>query len=197
MPEDIRREIPRLAKLPPSLVGELGPLVTAFVLEGMSPSLGEQLSRLGNAYAVEDTDLVSWLRVSRWLIRQSSATAISAEELASDIQLLWPDDPAVFALLLATYARVRDQVRDELVSSALKKHGNLLADVDWRIDYISSERHVPRIDTHVAMVTLRYHTGAGEERLTLQMTLHHLQRLARLFASLAERLEGPHAPGQP
>ncbi len=191
-PEDILRDATRLEKLSAAAIERLGPLLVRCVLEPMTQELGELLSRYCLQHEAAEADLGHVVKVCRWLLRNASAMDLPVEALEADARLLWNDNDAIVKTLQEVYPPINTQVRGELLKNTLVKHGNVLTDVDWRVDYVASDRHTPRINAHVAMVTLNYATASGEERLTLQMTPDHLQRLAQVFSALAQKTaKGP------
>jgi hypothetical protein len=115
---------------------------------------------------------------------------LSVEELAEDLALLWPAPSGSLLgdALRRGYEQLKAVLRAELIGEALLKHGNVLTDVDWRLDAMVSERQAAKLAVPVALVTLAYRDGERGRRLTLQITPDKLERLAQIFGALAQKI---------
>lgn len=195
LPDDQRLAAERGRKLPESALKAIGPLLGPTVLQPVTPQLGEQLSHFCLQHEIAEADLGHLLKVCRWLLREAVATNLGPAELEADIAALWPEPGALGEVLLEHYEPIKQALRVQLVSDALVKHGNVLVDVDWRIDQLRSERHAPRLEVPIAVVTLAHRTADAQGRLTLQLTPADLQNLASVFTALAQktRLAAPSA----
>jgi hypothetical protein len=190
-PDDLVHGAGRVAKLTAAAITGLGAILRACVTQPMTPELGQRLSQFCLAHEVAEADLGHVVRVSRWLLREASAADLGDEDLKIDARALFGDDDALVDLLAVEYAAVRGHVRRELVSDALLKHGNVLVDVDWRVDVVAADRNALRLGTPIAVVTLAYKNADRVERLTLQLVPDQLQKLQQMFAALAQRTLRP------
>ncbi|HHH29150.1 MAG TPA: hypothetical protein ENK57_12505, partial [Polyangiaceae bacterium] len=195
LPDEQRVAAERGRKLPESALKALGPLLGPTVLQPVTPQLGEQLSHFCLQHEIAEADLGHLLKACRWLLREAAAANVTRAELEADIAAVWPEPGALGEVLLEHYEPIKQSLRVQLVSDALVKHGNVLVDVDWRIDQLRSERHAARLDVPIAVVTLAHRSADDQGRLTLQLTPTDLQNLASVFTALAQktRLASPKA----
>ncbi len=187
LPSELRQEAERIQRLPKSVLGELGPILQACVFQPMTAEVGEQLSRFCVQHEVAEADLGGVLKFCGWLLREASALDLSTDELGEDIRAVFGEAEQLAPILRDNYGPFKRVVRDELLADALVNHGNVLADVDWRVDTIVTERQAPKLGTSIALVTLAYRHAEGTGRLTLQVTPERLARLAQMFAALAQK----------
>jgi hypothetical protein len=187
LPEELRRDAERLDKLSPAALASMGELLQACALLPLTRDLGEALSRFCLKHELAEADLGRIVNVCRWLLHEASAVDLSCQELAEDVAAIWPRPGALGDVLRKGYPAIKLGLREQLLGEALVRHGNVLVDVDWRLDTITGERHAPKLGVPIALVTLTY-TGAEQaRRLTLQVTPDKLERLAQIFAALAKK----------
>ncbi len=185
--EDIVESAARAGRLSAAAARELAPVLRPSVMASMTPELAQRLTRYCAAHEIAEADLGHVLRVARWLIREASAMDLGAEDLTADATTLFGDHAELIALLGGEYDALRPALRKELITDALIRHGNVLEDIDWRIDIVTADRRAPRVGLPVAMVTLSYRNAEKSDRLTLQLTPEQLQRLEVVFAALAQK----------
>ncbi len=115
---------------------------------------------------------------------------LSVDELGEDLALVWPSPggSALCEALRRAYEPIKALLRAELIGDSLLKHGNVLTDVDWRLDALLSERQAAKLGVPVALVTLAYRDAERSRRLTLQITPDKLERLAQIFGALAQKI---------
>jgi hypothetical protein len=187
VPQDIVESATRAARLSASATRELSPVLRPSVMASMTPELAQRLNRYCAAHEIAEADLGHVLRVARWLIREASAIDLSPEDVTGDATTLFGDHPELIALLGREYEALRPVLRKDLITDALLRHGNVLDDIDWRIDVVTADRRAPRVGLPVAMVTLSYRSAEKAERLTLQLLPEQLQRLEAVFGALAQK----------
>lgn len=187
VPQDIVESASRAARLSGAAARELSPVLRPSVMVSMTPELAQRLNRYCAAHEIAEADLGHVLRVARWLIREASAIDLGAEDLTSDATTLFGEHAELIALLGREYDALRPALRKDLITDALVRHGNVLDDIDWRIDVVTTDRRAPRVGLPVAMVTLSYRNAEKAERLTLQLLPEQLQRLEAVFGALAQK----------
>lgn len=191
MPDDLRKEAQRLDKLEDRLIAALPRLLAPCVLAPMSAELGQELSRLCLRFEVAEADLGHVVRAVRWLLREAAAVDLDKADLETDVRAIWPEPRGLTAVLLGEYDAIKQDLRAQLLMDALTKHGNVLSDVDWRVDYVASDRNAARLLSPVALVTLSYRDAEKTGRLTLQLLPEQITRLQQVFAALAQRARKP------
>lgn len=191
MPDDLRRDAQRLDKLTDRMIEALPSVLAPAVLAPMSAELGQQLSRLCVRHEVAEADLGHVIRVVRWLMREAAAADLDKAALESDVRAVWDDPRGLPQVLLGDYEAIKHELRKQLLQDALTKHGNVLADVDWRIDVVAADRQASKLMSPLALVTLSYRNADGTGRLTLQLLPEQLLRLQQLFGALAQRTLKP------
>ncbi|MEQ9320410.1 MAG: hypothetical protein RIF41_14690 [Polyangiaceae bacterium] len=194
LPDEQRQAAERGRKLPDAALAAIGPLLGPTVLQPVTPQLGEQLSHFCLQHEIAEADLGHLLKVCRWLLREAAATNLGRTELEADLAAVWPEPGVLGEVLLEHYEAIKQSLRVQLVSDALVKHGNVLVDVDWRIDQLRSERHAARLDVPIAVVTFAHRTADAQGRLTLQLTPTDLKNLANVFTALAQKTRLASAP---
>lgn len=185
--QDLVESASRAGRLSAGATRELSPVLRPSVIASMTPDLAQRLSRYCAAHEIAEADLGHVLRVARWLIREASAIDLGAEDLTADATALFGEHVELIALLGREYEALRPALRKDLITDALIRHGNVLEDIDWRIDVVTTDRRAPRVGLPVAMVTLSYRNAEKAERLTLQLLPDQLQRLQGVFAALAQK----------
>jgi len=187
LPAELGRDANRITRLPDRVLAELRPIIRSCVLQPMTAEVGDQLSRFCVQHEVAEADLGGVLKVCGWLLREASALDLSADELGEDVTAVFGEAGDLAAILTSEFEPFKQAVREQLLGEALVNHGNVLTDVDWRVDTIVTERNAPRLGTPVALVTLAYRHAEGTGRLTLQITPERLARLAQVFGALAQK----------
>lgn len=196
MPDEVLRDAQRLDRLTDGALAALARLLRPIVLEPMSSELGQELSRLCVHHEVAEADLGRVLRAVRWLLREASAADADAGALETDIQLVWKEPRGLRTAMLGQYDAIKQELRRQLLQDALTAHGNLLVDVDWRVDFVAADRHAAKLMSPVALVTFRYRDAEKNGRLTLQLLPEQLARLAQVLGALAQRTLKPVPGGE-
>jgi hypothetical protein len=191
MPDDLNRDAQRIDKLTDGALAALSRVLRVCVVEPMSAELGQELSRLCVHHEVAEADLGRVLRAVRWLLREASAADASAAAIEADVHAIWRDPRGLAAAVTSQYEGIKQDLRRQLLQDALTSHGNVLVDVDWRVDVVAADRHAPKLMSPVALVTLRYRGAEKGDRLTLQILPDQLARLAQVFGALAQRTLKP------
>jgi hypothetical protein len=191
VPEDLSRDAQRIGKLTDGALGALGAVLVPSILEPMSAELGQQLSRLCVRHEVAEADLARVLRVVRFLLQESAASDLDKPGFEQDVRALWKDTRSLADALFGNYELIKRELRKKLLEDTLLKHGNLLVDVDWRVDFVASDRHASKLMLPLALVTLKYKSADETGRLTLQLLPEQLARLQQVFGALAQRTLRP------
>ena len=189
VPEEQLAASQRAERLSTRARAALTELLRPTVMGPMNQALAEQLSGFCLRHEIAEADLGHLLKICRWLLNQAASADLTPDALEEDIQLLWKSPGPLRDVLLSTYEHVKPTLRARLVGEALIQHGNILNDIDWRIDQLRSDRHAHRLDVPIAVVTLSHQTADTKGRLTLQLTVADLQRLAGTFAALAQKTQ--------
>ena len=191
MPDELHRDAQRLDKLTDRLLAALPAVLSACVLEPMSPELGQELNRLCVRTEVAEADLGHVIRAVRWLVREAAGMNLDKDALEADIFTIWKEPRALAGLLLSKYDAMKQEYRKQLLQDTLLKHGNVLVDVDWRVDVVTTDKHAPTLMSSLALVTFAYRNAEGTGRLTLQLPPEQLARLQQVFGALAQRTLKP------
>ncbi len=196
-PEDISEDAARVSKLSDAATQELWSVIEPCVLQPMSPVLEQRLTAFCQHFELAEADLGHTVRIVCFLLRHAAAIHLPRAQFAEDLEAMWPSQRALHAALLEPYEGVIHKLREGLLADALVKHGNVLVDIDWRVDRVIGAKPAPRIDLPVALVTLAYRKSSGDDRLTLQMTPEQLARAASVFTALARETQQLLAAGAP
>lgn len=195
MPDEMRLSASRLDKLTDSLFGALPSMLGALVIEPMNAEMGQQLTRMCLRHEVAEADLGHVIRAVRWLMREAAACDLDGAALESDVRAIWKEPRGLLDVILNAYEPIKQEVRRALLNDALTKHGNVLVDVDWRVDIVAADRHAAKLMSPLALVTLSYRDAEANRRLSLQLLPDQLARLAQVFAALAQRTRRPTSDG--
>ena len=195
MPDDMRRDATRLDKLTDSLFGALPAVLGALVIDPMTADLGQQLTRMCLRHEVAEADVGYVMRVVRWLMREAAAADLDRGALEQDMRTIWRDPRGLLDVVLNGYEPIKNELRRQLLNDALLKHGNVLVDMDWRVDIVAADRHAAKLMSPLAMVTLSYRDAEATRRLTLQLLPDQLARLSQVFGALAQRTRKPTSDG--
>lgn len=197
LPAEVARDSQRLAKLTDGALGAVGGLLAPLVLEPMSNDLAASLSRLCVRHEVAEADLGHVLKVVRFLFRESAASDLDKAGFESDLRTIWAEPRALGEAALANFELIKRELRKNLLQEALLKHGNVLLDVDWRVDFVASDRQSSKLMLPLALVTLSYRDADRESRLTLQLLPEQLKRLEQMFGALSQRVVRPTGEAKP
>lgn len=189
--EDAVESARRVTKLTPKALGGLGAVIHPCVSGPMTPELSERLTRFCLAHEVAEADLGHVLKVCRLLLREGSAADLTKEDFDQDVRAVFGEVPELLDIMQREYEALRPSLRAALLSDSLVQHGNVLVDLDWRIDVLAADRHALKLGVPVALVTLHYRNADRHERLTLQLTSEQLQRLEQTLGALAQRTRRP------
>lgn len=187
-PDEIVESASRVAKLTPGATAELGSVLRSVFSSPQAADLGQRLSRFSVANEIAEADLGHVIRACRFLVREASSMDLSVEDLEGDVISLFGEGRELVQQIVQAYEAARPALRRDLVVEALMKHGNVLEDIDWRVDVVTADRHAARLGVPVALVTLAYRDAKGPDRVTLQLTAEQLQRLQAMFAALAQKV---------
>ena len=187
-PAEMLEQSSRVDKLTDGALANLWPVLHACVVRPMTTELGTELSKFALRYEMAEADLGHVIKISRWLLRSAASLALPKEAFAEDLQTVWSDPGKLGEVLLEHYDAVVSELRQQLLAEALVRHGNVLVDVDWRIDQVTAERSAPKLQLPVALITLAYRGQDRSARLTLQVTADKLARLSQIFGALAQNV---------
>jgi hypothetical protein len=199
VPDDVVADAARLGKLGDTAVADLWTVLGPCVRQPMSDELGQLLSRFCLSHEIAEADLGHVIRICRWLLHQAASVDLTLEHLGEDIGRIWPEPGGLRDVLGANYLTVKNELRDVLLANALVKHGNVLENVEWRIDRVAADANAPRLDLPVALVTLSYRNRERREHLTLQLTPDELMRTTKVLTALAQQTQKlmPKPPATP
>ena len=91
-------------------------------------------------------------------------------DFRADLEALSGPLKAPVDAVMQRYDEIRRSLRETIVEGTLLDHGNVLLDLDWRVQTISTSSRGANLDTTVVLMTLRYGDGKGRKSLTLQLT---------------------------
>jgi CRP-like cAMP-binding protein len=202
-PDHVSDSAARLARMTEAAIGNLSDVLRPCVVQKMTPEMAQRLSRYSVAHEVAEADLGHVVRVCIYLLREAAAANAPPGDLEADARTTFeraagdegskPLHEAAVAMLLREYEALRPTLRTERIVDALVKHGNVLVDVDWRVDVVTTDRRALRLGTPVAIVTFAYRNADKNERLTLQFTPEQLDQMEKMFGALAQRAKQPVA----
>ncbi|MFO0553816.1 MAG: hypothetical protein U0271_35860 [Polyangiaceae bacterium] len=197
LPAEVMRDAQRFAKLTDGALAAVGGILAPLVLEPMSKDLATSLSRLCVRYEVAEADLGHVLKVVRFLYKEAASSDLDKAGFESDLTTIWPEPRALGEAAIANFELIKRELRKTLLEEALMKHGNVLLDVDWRVDFVASDRQSSKLMLPLALVTLRYRDADRESRLTLQLLPEQLKRLEQMFGALSQRVLRPTGESKP
>ncbi len=187
-PDEIVESAGRAAKLNPVATAELGSVLRSCLVTPPASDLGQRLSRYCVANEIAEADLGHVIRVCRFLIREASSSDLPVADVETDGAALFGHRPELIGQIVREYEAARPALRRDMVVEALVKHGNVLEDIDWRVDVVATDKQAARLGVPIALVTLAYRNAQEGERLTLQLTAEQLNRLQGVFAALAQKV---------
>lgn len=176
---------------PPELAGDLLQLDTlseaakAHFWELLEPHLGREVGepqgrlarRFGEAFGVPPQVLVRLVGGCRLLLRSAALADVAVERVASDLEVLCGDHPAVVQQITGWYREALPRIRSREVIDAMPDFGAVLEDVRVRRALIPTSRHTPQIVTPLSEMTLCYRENGEAKRLTLQLSPQALELL--------------------
>jgi len=192
---ELARDARLVAALPPAAREHLWEVLGPSLRDPVPPGLEATLDAFVRAHAVDAVALALALKAHRFLLRQAAALNLEPRQFAEDLAALagHPEGdpqttgtdggPDVVAALMPLYPRAVATVRDELIRRTLADHGNVLEEIRWRVELLSSSDRVLGLRVPILVLTLHYRKGERLEQLTLQL----LPDLVRRLGAVAER----------
>ena len=179
-PPDLGADLLRLLRLPAEALQKLWQVLAPSLAETLAPETEQLLDVFCAAYHVDDDELAAVIKACRFVIREAARLDVPAGALGEDLDRLCPGETLVKELVLAGYEPAREQIRREMIKSALTDHGKLLVALNWRVDAIQASERGMRLGMPVAMLTLHYREGPDTGRITMQVLPDMLGELRRV-----------------
>ena len=183
-PAEVERDLALILALPPSARTRFWEALGPCLVDPLPGTVEARLDAFCRAHDAGADNLARAVKAARFLVWQAGSRGLPRDAFAADLAGVSPS-PEVTALLLAGYDAARAQVRRELLRGALLDHGNVLDGVDWRVDQVATSSRGGLLREPVGVITLRYHAGGKEERLTVQLVPEALRELHQACAELA------------
>jgi len=178
-----------LAQMSPGALNNLWDVLEPCLLQPMTHTLEQALSSYCDTYDTNQTVLGHLIRVLSTLLRGAASVALPREGFAADLEAVWPGQTEAHAVFLERYDAVTAALRKTLLTRALSAHGNVLTDIEWRVDQVVADKASPRLALPVAIVTFGYRHRDEHQHITLQLTGDELKRASVVLAALAEQVE--------
>jgi len=146
--------------------------------------LDKHLLAFQRQHEAPERRLARALSACRQLLRQAVANNLTVAEFERDLVAIADDEAAVTRILLPAFERAVPIVREEILYGSLTDHGKLLAGVDWRVDSMLLSHRGRRLQSPIALVTLRYIEGKEQRRITLQVLPEMLDQLKAMCETI-------------
>ena len=185
-PDDLAAEAARANKLSAAAVDDLWRVVEPCLIGTVTPELDRELGSFCRHHELAEADLGHVIRIACFLLRNAAALNLDERPFEEDLRAVFPTADRLQAMLRARYAPAKARIRAHLLRDAMEKHGNVLTDIDWRVDRVVAGSGAPHIDLPVGLVTFSYAHRGQNEHLTLHMTPDHLESAAKVLTALAQ-----------
>jgi hypothetical protein len=139
--------------------------------------LDQHLLAFQRQHEAPERRLARALGASRQLLRQAVGNNLTVAEFEGDLARVSEDAAKLGRILLPAYERAVPIVREEVLYGSITDHGKLLAGVDWRVDSMLLSHRGRRLQSPIAIVTLRYIEGKEQRRITLQVLPEMIDQL--------------------
>jgi len=186
-PADVLHDAHRVDKLTKGALAQLWDVLEPCLTPSLPPDVDAQLGAFCRRHEMAEADLAHVIRIARFVLRAASAINLPARGFHEDLRTIWPGIDPLHQVLLSRYDVTRLALRGRLLADALTKHGNVLQNLEWRVDNVIADSGAARLELPVGIVTLAYRYRDETSHLTLQMTPDQLMRAAQVFTSLAQQ----------
>lgn len=168
----------RFLGMPTRAQQEFVELLTRSVVEADESELAQAFEAFAGEHGVSRDDVVAALRSCQFLLHRAAALDLAPGPFAEDLQALSPDSEAGGVRLVGTrYGPLKERIREELFLQSLADHGNVLVDLDWRMDTVQASDRAVGLEGPVVFLTLRMRDADGTERTSLQLTPAGIRKL--------------------
>lgn len=167
-------------------------LLASSIVEPDERSLEAMLAGFCDAHDMQPEAVLGALKACQFLLQRSAALDLDAQLFIDDLQSLSSDDASGVRLVASRYLPLKRRIREHLLEQSLADHGNVLVDLDWRIDHVGSTDRAVNLNVPVVFLTLRVRDADRTERITLQLTARSVQML-RQFSQRFSEPEGEAA----
>jgi hypothetical protein len=170
----------------------LSPGAKAHFWEALGPALPDPvpkeldglLDRFQQAHEVPQGRLLRAIAACRMLLREAARRPTSADDFAQDVARLGGGAGEIAAILMPGFGAAMTALRQEILAATLSDHGKLLVGVDWRVDSMLLSNRGEKLQSPVAVVTLRYLEGGQPGRFTVQALPDMLQELQAMCSKI-------------
>jgi len=192
-PPELVTDLRLLAALPQSARQQIWTVLGPALNRRLPADMDARGAAFARDHELEPRAVASLLRAYRMILRNAFLVAASPRDVASDL-----DDVAADAAqgellreaILPGFPAARALLQQEASGGAIGDHGQLLVNVDWRLDRLVASTRGSADDAFVGMLTLTYREGDKHTRLTMQAlpdTVAQLRNACDSMLAAAER----------
>ncbi len=169
-PQQISNGWAAYQSLPKASQANIWDLVAQGAADPAAPDFLNRLEEYRQSHEIEAETLHAVVQSCGFILSQSTAFDLSADQLRSDLVNLSKDSEAGFDPLLSRFDGFKSRLREGMVFGSLADHGKVLTSLDWRVDRVASSSRAAQLNTDVVYLTLRYREGEQDGRVTLQVS---------------------------
>lgn len=177
----------RMTRFPGPALSQWWDLLEPALTHSFAGQEGVRIRAFAQQFSLKEGDVVLALQACAFLITQSVALNLDADTFAGDLRTLGGGETGAAEVLRKRYDELHRPLRERIIEQTLLSHGNVLVDLDWRVDHIQASSHGSELDASVVMLSLAYRNLDRTERLTLQITPSAMRGLKEFVA----RFSGP------
>jgi hypothetical protein len=180
VPAGVLADLAKLRALPPAAKRELWDVLGPTLPEPIPAAASSAIETFRVKHAIDGAELAIGVKACRYLVREASRYNLAAPEFSEDLAALDGGSGELAELLLGAYEVAKATVRDALVRRALVRHGQVLVDVEWRVDTMAASNEVRGMRVPIAVLTLRHVEGGQPHSTTLQVPASMLRKLREI-----------------
>jgi COMM domain len=167
-PAELSPALRSLLEIPAQTLAELGELILPNLEPMPEDQLDSRIARLCRRRELDPATIGPGIKATVFLFRQAAVFNVEAEQLAEDLATVGGSE-LLAELLIPLYREVFPELRREIAMAAIAAHGNVLTNVEWRMDTVGSTSRGRHLNIPVALVTMHFRNGTSSDSITLQM----------------------------
>lgn len=185
-PEPVLEGWAHLDAMPTSVRQDFVEVLSSSVAESDEAALVSSLAGFCDAHGIERDAAVAALRACQFLFHRAAALDLDPEHFVEDLHRLSPERTGALRVIGSRYAPLKQQIREGLLIQALADHGDVLVDLDWRVDTLTSSDRAVGLNAPVVFLSLHLRDARESKRVSVQLTTGSIRKLQQFCQRFSE-----------
>jgi hypothetical protein len=176
--------------MPENARAQIWDVLAPLIVSGMNEELVKASAEYCQTYGVAPQVLEDCLKVCHLLLSQAARLKLDESHFRGDLVALSSEGQPCVNAIMAHYGEMGAFMRKRVIEGSLLDHGKMFVGLDWRIDVVGASDRGLELDLPVALLTLRYQEGYGDQSEKGKMSLYLVPEAVRELKRVCEQLEG-------